>query len=416
MKPMSAKGPAVVALFYLMIVASSSMLPTPPGVSALESSDKIIYWNGEVAVASLPAGFQVATPKGSWRVVGPQAVSACSDGDHVWVAAWAGGLSYLYVFRDDGASVYTAPGEVASLSCGPGWSLLGVVRGREFDLVYFEDGSAFLYAGVASLDSTVRSVSPVTSVYGLKAAWAGDIVVVLNGNNVTAYHVHGAVVRGVWLVDDFTLVYGSYGEDGLIIIMSGSRPISLSYPGADASVHAVYASLPGRLLALLIPEGRLPLIVEVSLASGEILASYRFYPSTPMIYNGASVGADGIYLYITLVDEAYAALRIYRPAYTLIPGGSYSLGLIAPVKGVTATTASGLSVSINKTEVSRGRELGETQPPLLPPLPIEADERVPSTSRLQAIFTALVLLAPPAALLAAALRASSEGAFGGVRC
>ena len=385
-------------------------IPTPPGVEALEAGDKVVYWSGDVRVYSLPAGFQVEMGVEGWRVVGPPPKAACSDGDSVWVAVERGGLSSVYMFSSGGSKARVdVPGSVSSISCGPGWALVGLVHRGSLATVYWPSDSPPSIASVGvPVEGWREEARLAPTIWGVKAAVAGDVVVLLEDGAFKVYRVPGGQVRGLTPWREGFVVFGSMGGRGFIATSDG-RGLELSLGAPGVRVDAVYPTGRGSLVAALIPEGRVPLVAEVLLDPPRLLGSYRIYPSAPMIYNGSASLRDGVYMYMTLIDLGYVALRVYRPGYSVVPGGSYSVALIAPSRGLQAFQA---FISFEREEYSASwSTLEAVEPPTLAPLAIEEGIARPGVPRLQALFTAAVLLAPWAALIALALSNSLEGAF-----
>ena len=400
----------VVGIFYLAVTLSMYAVPTPPGIEALEAGDKVVYWSEGARVYSLPAGFQVELGSEGWRIVGPTPKAACSDESNVWVAAERGGLSSLYRLSSEGVGARVdVPGSVSSIACGPGWALIGVVQRGQLSLVYWpSDSPPSIAEAIVGVEGWRGEARLAPTIWGVKTAVASDVAVVLEDGVLRVYRVPGSDVKGAIFWKGSLVLFGSIGGRGFIAGVD-REGLEFSLGAQEVKVDAVYPAGRGSLVAVVIPEGRLPFIVEVLLDPPRLLGSYRVYPSAPMIYNGSASLEGGAYMYMTLIDIGYVALKVYRPGYAVIPGGNYSIALVAPSRGIQAFQSS-IDVVVHEYEASWSI-LDVKKPLTLTPLTIEEKITRPGVPRLQALFTAAVLLAPWAVLIALSLSETLEGAF-----
>ncbi len=406
-------GWKVIILFYILFVASSYLLPTEPGVEAVNADYQPIgYWD-DARVYRLALGYQVELEGFAGRIVGVNPAGSCMAGDYVIIASNKGGISVVDVFGSEGligsAGVL---GEVSSVSCSGDMALVASISGREVYLLLWSPSEGFK-SYVVSPPVDLEAVKGGIENGGLASSWentlgaaAGPIAVFgsegIEDFRMVIYYTDGVSLRGILLLKGgVPLVYGSFMEDAFVSI-PGVAYFALD-TGAKETIDAIGLTERGTLILLLRPEGRLPIVIEALIGGLEeeprldIIRAYRVLPAAAIVYGGARSYGDAISFSIAQagLEASYSLIKIWRPGETFVPGTGGLSFLIINSEPPTVKVLIGVeSVVVEGEAYIDVEEPIEVFTPIIGALSIGYTVSKPELDRVQASFTAAVVLAP----------------------
>lgn len=238
---------------------------TEPLVAVVTSSNEtLVYWRG------LIYGLK------------SEAVAACHDDAWVVVALSNGSLYSITLASGDVRHIKLGVDlRISSLTCSHKSLLVAGVRGN--DVVVIDVGRSQGYV----IENLKIGFNPSLYLVGGRAyiVGGGSSLVSLGSPNPVLYLLPEVVsIKGVAVLDDNLIAYGSWEDSGLLYAFNRGEALLIQVPGRRASIDSLYCH-DYRCVAIVIPQGDWPIVVEFN--NLRYTSEARVIGVKPFVYHGS---------------------------------------------------------------------------------------------------------------------------------